>query len=193
MPSSKLRCACAPLLALALSLGSAACGGTTQSSTTSAGRADAASVEALVTPYGESLPRDRQLAIARFIHDFEANPLDPRGGLEPDLDVTTILIRYITETPDVTVSLGRGVALVASNAGDASGLVVGGATFGMTAYLLEHPGADSESAATQVAGIASGLRWYEAWRRRNGPAIAGLDELIAERDRGTLDAWYARQ
>jgi hypothetical protein len=61
----------------------------------------------------------------------------------------------------------------------------------MAAYLIEHPGADPNSAEVQVAGAESGLLWYEASLRRGEQRNPYFDTLVERRNReGGLRGWY---
>jgi hypothetical protein len=83
----------------------------------------------------------------------------------------------------------QGVAALAEEQGGegaATGFMIG-AGFGMAAYMIENPAeaVDPESDRVQGAGLESGLRWFEAYRRRgqaHGAPI--LEELIELRSQG---------
>lgn len=180
-----------------------ACGGgtaTTPAAETTAANANAgpssdagpASLRALLSPIDAHQPPEQLAAIARFIRWWERDPFAPLPGNDTGMSTPAAMLLWLTESPDVTVSLcGFMIALAQSRGEESSPPATMGSTFGMAAYLIEHPGSDPNSAEVQVAGAESGLRWYEASLRHGQPRSAFMDELIARRDRdGGLRAWY---
>ena len=81
------------------------------------------------------------------------------------MSTQTALLAWLTESPDVSVVICPFLSMMAQNegeGGDVGGPLTMGSTFGMAAYLIEHPGADPASAEVQVAGAESALLWYQA-------------------------------
>lgn len=151
-----------------------------------------ASLSALLSPLGERLPPERLAEIVRFIREFERDPYAEVPGNDTGMSVQGALVAWIIKYPGLSVVMCPFLRVLDGESGDEVGpRTTIGAILGMAAYLLEHPGADPTSAEVQVAGVESGLRWYEASVRRGEPRIEFLDELRARRDRnGGLQAWY---
>lgn len=157
-----------------------------------------ATVRDLVAGADQPQPREQLLAIAEFIRRWEQDPFLPTTPPNPDEEPSTIalMLMWLAASPDVHVTMCVGVAQLAEEQGGegaATGFVVG-AGFGMAAYMIENPAeaADPESDRVQGAGLESGLRWFEAYRRRgqaHGAPI--LDELIEIRRRGGREALQA--
>ena len=70
------------------------------------------------------------------------------------------------------------------------------AGFGMAAYMIENPAeaVDPDSDRVQGAGLESGLRWFEAYRRRGqahgAPILDELIELRRQGGRAALQAYH---
>jgi len=190
------------LVVLALLSVVAACG--TRSSGSPIGTSHAsgvqryATVQDLVSGAEHQQSREQLLAIAEFIRRWEQDPFLPTTPPNPNAEPSTValMLMWLAASQDVHVTLCVGVAAVAeeqAGEGAATGFMIG-AGFGMAAYMIENPAeaADPESARVQGAGIESGLRWFEAYRRRaqaDGAPI--LDDLIALRRQGGRAALQA--
>jgi hypothetical protein len=180
----------------------AACGNPSSGSTIGVSHAGGvqryATVRDLVAGAEQHQPREQLLAIAEFIRRWEQDPFLPTTPPNPDEEPSTIalMLMWLTASPDVHVSLCAGVAALAEEQGGegaATGFMIG-AGLGMAAYMIENPAeaADPESDRVQGAGIESGLRWFEAYRRRgqaHGAPI--LEELIELRRQGGREALQA--
>jgi hypothetical protein len=146
----------------------------------------------LLGPIDAHLPPEQLAAIARFIRWWERDPYALVPGNDTGLSTPAALLAWLSESPDVTVMMCPFLSAIAEQEGQPSSPpVTMGSTFGMAAYLIEHPGADPSSPEIQAAGAESGLLWYEASLRRGEPHNAFMDALVARRDRdGGLRGWY---
>jgi hypothetical protein len=189
----------ASLLLLAL----AACGasGSTATSTTPT-RDDASDPYAgqptiydLVGPLGQSLSRERLLSIASYIRRLEQDregvmAHDARAERSPS--PPAVFLAWLTESPDVSVVMSTYLAELARDHGaDVGPLAAFGSLYGMTAHLIEHPGADPRGDEVQLAGVEFVLSWYEQGIRAGAERNAFFDFLVEARDGGRLAAWYA--
>lgn len=148
-------------------------------------------VRALLRGGEQPLPREQLLEIARFIRSWERDPFMPTRPPNPEEEPSTmaLMLRWLTASPDVHVSLCPAVIAIAEQqAGEGAGAgFLMGAGFGMAAYMIENPeeAANPDSARVQGAGIESGLLWFEAYRERGLARDASiLDELIEVRRDG---------
>jgi len=151
----------------------------------------------VASPVNAHLPPDRLARIAAFIRWYERDPFDPqinRWGVGPVSTRAAILL-WVTASPDVHVIVSVFLEPMAAMAGENAEAVVRhttlGSMMGMAAHAIEHPEEDPRGPVRQAAGVASGLRWYEAALRRGAPRSAFLDNLIAIRDGGGLEAWFS--
>lgn len=99
------------------------------------------------------------------------------------------MLFYVIQTDDVSVVVCGGdltkAALDKKN--KFSSELLGQYTFGMAAFKLENPEKAKDENAAQLAGLESMLRAYEAMVKANPKAkFAGVDDLITNRDNGTL-------
>jgi hypothetical protein len=183
------------ILAFAILL-TAACGGSQQSSQAASDPyAGSPTVYDVVTGTAP-LPADELAMIAAYLRRLEAD----RAGVfqhdvatHPDaaMSPATLLLAWITETPDVSLIINPYLSLLSAGQGaDMGPLAAMGSLFGMTAYMLEHPGSDPESTAVQVAGVEYTLHWYEQALREGEARNTYFDDLLVKRDRGELAAWF---
>lgn len=136
-----------------------------------------------------------QLApIAAFIRRWELDPFAPVPENDLAMSTPAALMMWLTQQPDITVTACMAVQTLAEGHGaDVGPVVTMGSTFGMAAYLIEHPGASSTSPEVQTGGIESALRWYAASLRRGDAHNDVLDELAARYASGgmaELLAWW---
>ena len=142
------------------------------------------------------MPRERLVALAMFIRWYEQDPFDPQLGRGLELSVPATLLAWVTESPDVSVTVVSTVNVAAESRGEplndaqSSHITVGG-LFGMAADAIEHPERDPASAERQAAGMESGLRWYQAAVARGGERNAVADEFVQMAARGELATWFA--
>ena len=115
----------------------------------------------------------------------------PENPEPADISTPTLLMMWLTESPDVHVSITAVLPTLAEGRGaDIGPAGMLGTAFGMAAYQIEHPGGDPESPEVQTAGVESALRWYEASLRRGGGHNDLMDELLEVRAHGSLVAWW---
>lgn len=145
--------------------------------------ADAGTAAGVSTPAQKDavLERIRQLEEAPFHADAKA--------------VRSALIDWITEAPDVqvTVCLGHGL-IGAAEEGTHDSLLFVQSLFGMAAYAIRHPDADPLGVPAQRAGLESLLRAYASILRDDPDArVPALDERADRLAAGDLDAFIAEQ
>ena len=176
----------------AASSSSGGAGGTTTASDPYAGTPTVYDVVNDATP----LPRESLLRIAAYLRRLEQ---DRAGVLAHDvatypsaqMSPPAHLLAWITETQDVHLVVSPFLSAMSDGHGaDVGALATMGSLFGMTAYVLEHPEAEPQGTAVQVAGIEYALRWYEQSVRAGEGHNTVFDDLLAARDRGELAAWF---
>lgn len=152
----------------------------------------------LLFPLDQPKSREQLVQIAAFIRVWERDPFGTYTENDTGRGNNFVMLAWLSASPDITVSIcpflsqmaGEGQGEAAQGA--QSALTIG-STFGMAAYMIENPGATPEAIETQVAGVESAARWYEAQVARGQvERNAFADQLIAERDRngGSLRPWY---
>ena len=174
--------------------GIAGCGGASRVTAEDRPRASARTrrLPDLLGPLGARLPPEQLAEIAAFIRRWEQDPMAPVPENDTDRSTAFLMLAWLTESPDVAVTITTAVQTMSEGRGaDVSPAVTMGSTFGMAAYLIEHPGSDPRSAEVQAAGIESALRWYEAALRRGEGQNGMLEELTVIRDRGELVQWWS--
>lgn len=136
----------------------------------------------LAAAAGATTPQDR----ARFVsvtRALETNPLDP--GLQDDREWA---LRWLTEAPDVSVEICLDIL---GDAGRKSypyaGEMLFQYSFGMGAFVIEHPEAANDKDAQQLAGMESALKAYSAIVRvRPDGRLKSYDALLAAQSQGAL-------
>lgn len=153
------------LLILALGIGC--------STTTAAQRGDAA----------KNKQRDWAVRSARFL---ESNPFDDKAK-----ETRERLTAYMIRVPDITVNMCGD--LIPEMYEKRTRMILGHAEilaqlgFGALAAVLQHPEIARDRYAQDLAGVESALKVYKAVLLRDPTAKRPyLDDLIAQRDAGTL-------
>jgi hypothetical protein len=155
----------------------------------------ARSILDILGPHGQHQTPAQLADIAALIRRWEQDPYGPLPENDTTMSTPAVMLVWLVESPDVSVTACMAVQVLAEGHGaDVGPVVTMGSTFGMAAYLIEHPGARSTSAEVQVGGVESALRWYAAARRRGDAANEVLEELVARHAQsGTagLLAWWS--
>lgn len=134
---------------------------------------------------GPSTPEERKRAV-ETTRRLEKEPL-ARSSTE----ARKWLFQWIVEIPDIHVTSCSGpLDVLQKDEEDPYGqLLYLQSVFGMTAFLVEHPGKKDDWVAVQTAGIESVLRAYESLRKADSSARwKVLDRLAAARKAGKLRA-----
>lgn len=156
------------------------------------GPARTRSLREILGPLGAHQTPEQLAEVAAFIRRWERDPIAPVPENDTDRSTHFLLLAWLTESPDVSVVVTIAVQRMSEGRGaDVGPIVTMGGTFGMAAYLIEHPGSEPTSDEVQAAGVESALRWYEASLRRGEGHNELLDELLVVRDRGELVQWWA--
>lgn len=165
------------LVLLALSL--AACSGPKDA----APRADGAAL-AIDRPPSGPLSGDQLRAIATDIRQLEARPLAP-GAREGRRN----LLVWITESPDVSVSICQEVAGFTGPQSPYRAELLGQFIYSSAAYAIENEGADA--VAVNVGGLQGTLVTYRALLEREGRrARDSFMESVAElSEAGQLESY----
>ena len=130
--------------------------------------------------------KEKNTALLVKITTFlEESPFDAKAK-----DYRENAFKYLIETNDVSVTLCTDTtkeALKKKNKFSSELLLQ--QSFGMAVFKLMNPDQKDDENAAQLAGIESMLRTYEAMVKENPKAkFAGMDDLIAKRDKGELKA-----
>ena len=136
------------------------------------------------TSFGQTKEEQKALLIkaAKFL---EVKPFDKDAK-----DIRGWAIRYVIEINDVSIiaCVGEFLKPALDDKNKYGSELVGQYTIGMATFKLENPGNKDENAA-QLAGVEGMLRAYETMVKEKSKAkFAGMDELLAERDKGELKA-----
>lgn len=99
-----------------------------------------------------------------------------------------IMLYYLIQTKDVSAIICSDLTKAALNKKNKfSSELFGQYTFGLAAFKLENPDRATDENAAQFAGLESMLKACEAMVKVNPKAkFAGVEDLIAKRDNGTL-------
>ncbi len=127
--------------------------------------------------------KDLLIKAARFL---EAKPFDKDAE-----DIRGAAMRYVIETDDVHIIICGGdiLAPVLEKKNKYGTELLGQYTIGMAAFKLANPDKKDDENAAQLAGVESMLRAYESIIAEKPKAkFAGIDDLIAKRDKGELKA-----
>lgn len=138
----------------------------------------AASPPALAADRGPSTPEERKQAL-EYIHDFEANPLEPNALPER---------QWVIEVPDVHISFCAEILdkMNRSDKKDGSTLLAA-MMMGQTEFALENVDKAANRAAEFQAGVEAVLNVYAALLKSNPKDDQPfLDDLIQRRNAGTL-------
>lgn len=138
------------------------------------------------TGFGQTREENKALLIkaAKFL---EVKPFDKDAK-----DIRGWAILYVIETDDVSVIACAGsdfIKPVMEDKNKYGSELLGQYTIGMAAFKLENPSKKDDENAAQLAGVESMLRAYETMVKEKSKAkFAGMDDLIAKRDKGELKA-----
>ncbi len=183
-------------------LATMACGGSAASpaaGTTPAAAtgAPAVSLRAVLGPLGAHRTPEQLAEVAAYIRRFEQDPYGLFAENDTGLSTPAALLAWVTESPDVTVVICPFLSEMSRDrGGDVSAAVSLAPMLGMTAYLIEHPGADPAGAEVQIAGTESAVRWYAAGLRHGQASNALFEELSALYARegvAGLRRWYTER
>jgi hypothetical protein len=169
-------CLCLVLAALFACAGSAHAQQSTPAPTTTLG------IEA--PPHG-TLSRAQLEAVAKNIRALEANPLASDAA-----DARRVLLTWITDSPDVTVSMCAGVLqpLSESNSRYHQELLLQ-FVLSSSAWVIEHPDQAGDMVRVTAGGLEGTLAAYAALKARQGDQAtdAVMEQLASIRERGGLE------
>ncbi len=98
-----------------------------------------------------------------MIRRWEQAPYTPLPENDTGNSDPFVMLAWVTESPDVSVTICPVLpSLADGRGGDVGPSTTSGSLMGMTAFLIENPGADPAGILVQTAGIESGTRWYRA-------------------------------
>lgn len=123
--------------------------------------------------------------LVRITKFLEEKPFDDKAK-----EYRENAFKYLIETKDVSVVLCSDTTKEAlKKKNKFSGELLIQQSLGMAVFKLTNPDQANDENAAQLAGIESMLRAYESMVRENPKAkFAGMDDLIAKRDKGELKA-----
>jgi hypothetical protein len=131
---------------------------------------------------GPSTPEERKKAVemATFL---ETKPLAKEAK-----EVRGALLHFLTEVPDITVSLCINVFGESKKfKGDYEAELMGQTAFSQAKFIIEHPDQAQDEAAVQLAGVEGVLRTWQAIKTAKPKAkFPLLDELLAKQQSLTL-------
>lgn len=134
--------------------------------------------------------REERADAVRYAKSLERDPFqkDAKKLRQQFLD-------WLSEIPDITVDLCPGYLepLYAKKKKNFASVITNQMLFSSAAYMIDHPDQAEDKVAVNLAGLEGALRTYEAILRKKPKARwEYLDELIARRDKGELEA-YVRE
>ena len=131
-------------------------------------------------PPSSAADRQRFIAVTR---NLEEAPLNAGAR-----DERAWALEWLTKTPDIDVTLcAEPLPRVATSKYRYRGEIVVQDAFSMGAFVLEHPEAARDPAATQLAGVEGALKAYRAILRQKPDARSPeLDAVLQIQARGEL-------
>jgi hypothetical protein len=138
-----------------------------------------------VIPSGR-LSAEQLAPVAAAIRRLEANPLASDG-----MEARRNLLAWLTDSPDVTVSMCQHVVPAPAQNSETSGITMTQFLFSSAAFIIEHPDQAKDPVAVNLAGLQGALRTYELLKARRGNAAKNrdLEKLLERRERGELEAY----
>ena len=132
-----------------------------------------------------STPEERTKAV-QFAHDLENNPLGPQAKSEREW-----LLRWVMDVPDITVAFCPQILGTELSDKQPYGTEIRTQLmFSQAAFLIQNPDKTKDDLAIQTAGVNGSLRVYELILKDHPNARSKtLDEIIARRDKGTLQGY----
>jgi len=137
---------------------------------------------------GPSTPEEREQTV-RLTRALETDPFNKEAK-----NARAWLIVFLTEVPDISVTVSSCYLepIFSKDKNYGSDLFFQ-STFASAAFMIEHPDQAKDEVAVNKAGIEGSLRMYEAILKQKPKAKwPFLDELIARREKGTLED-YVRE
>jgi len=125
--------------------------------------------------------RENLIKAARFL---ETKPLDNDAK-----SIRAWAVTFIIQTDQVSVTVCGGDLMkpLLDKKNKNGSELIGQYTIGMAAFKLENPDKKDDENAAQFAGLESALKAYEAIiKEKPKTSLAGMDDLIAKRDKGEL-------
>jgi hypothetical protein len=136
---------------------------------------------------GASTPQERAKAL-KLVHQLEIDPFGQKAR-----DARRWLALWMVQAPDRKVQYcpeALGGTLQARQR--IRNEIVAQVTYSSLAYVLENPGKAGSAFDVHRAGVLGALRAYEViLAREPGTRSPLLDDLVAKRNDGTLDAYLA--
>ena len=131
---------------------------------------------------GPSTPEERKRAVEMTTF-LETNPLAKEAK-----DVRAALLLFISEVPDITVSLCTNVFGESKRfKGDYEAELLGQSAYSQAKFIIENPDKATDQAAVQLAGVEGVLRTWQAIKTAKPKAKFPLmDELLEKQKAGTL-------
>jgi hypothetical protein len=137
---------------------------------------------------GPSTPEERAKVI-QLVHALESDPLNKDSA-----DARRWLLTWLTDVPDVSVTICPDyLRPIFGKDKNYSSELFFQMTMSSAAFIVGHPEQANDDVAVNKAGVEGTLRAYEAILKVKPKARwEFLDELIARRDKGTLEE-YVRE
>lgn len=137
---------------------------------------------------GPSTLEERAQAV-RLTRALEADPLNEKAK-----DARRWLLGWLSDVPDITVTICPDYLRPIFNSDkNYSPEIFFQMTLSSAAFIIEHPDQAKDDVAVNRAGVEGSLKAYEAIVKAKPKAkSAFLDDLIAKRDKGTLEE-YVRE
>jgi hypothetical protein len=130
---------------------------------------------------GPSTPEERKKAVAMATF-LETNPLAKEAK-----EMRGALLHFLTEVPDISVTLCTNVFGDSKFKGDYEAELLGQTAFSQAKFIIEHPDQAQDEAAVQLAGVEGVLRTWQAIKTAKPKAkFPLLDELLAKQQSLTL-------
>jgi hypothetical protein len=131
---------------------------------------------------GPSTPEERARAV-EMTNYLETTPLAKDAK-----DYRAKLLLFLTEVPDITVSLCTNVLGETKRVkGDYDSELVGQLAFSQAKFIIEHPDKAQDKAAVYLATVGGVLRTWQAIKTAKPKAKFPLmDELLQKQQAGTL-------
>jgi hypothetical protein len=134
-----------------------------------------------------STPEERTRAL-KTARSLQSDPLSPDVRTDREW-----LIEWLTEVPDISVSLCPAVLGDLGNKKNGyPGALIAAEMASEAAFVIEHPDKSKDRASIYLAGADGALNAYQAIRAKDAKyRVKQLDEMIQKRDQGKLGGYIS--
>jgi hypothetical protein len=130
---------------------------------------------------GPSTPEERKRAV-EMVNFLEANPFAKEAK-----DYRAALVYFVSEVPDITVTLCNVLGDTKRFKGDYESELFGALMFAQTKFIIENPDKAKDDEAIYLAGAEGAVRTWQSMKAAKPKAKFPLmDELLEKQKAGTF-------